>query len=433
MILARPLRLDRDADLEPAWERIGIARPARQLLLESLGRAHLLVTGLGRAESRLLRESADPRVGVVLSSPDRRPGAATVSGSRAGLEALARVAEGQELGALARAIDAALTADVPPDPITLGGRTFRWGERTYVMGVVNVTPDSFSDGGRHLEPAAAVRHATALVEAGADLLDIGGESTRPGAAVVPVEEELDRVLPVIETLANVSDAPLSVDTRKAEVARAALQAGAVLVNDVSGLRHDPALAKVVAEHGAALAVMHIQGTPETMQVDPRYDDVVAEVIEGLAASIDRATAAGVARERIWVDPGIGFGKTVGHNLVLLRHLAELRVLGAPILLGTSRKRFLGALAGGRPPERRLAGTLGSVAAVAALHGADVVRVHDVAEVKDALAVADAIARAREDGETGDPSSPRPGAEDRPAAAAGSGASKDAGDLSTLEE
>jgi dihydropteroate synthase len=398
VILARPIRLDRDGDLEPVWERLGLVPAARQLLLESVGRAHLLLTGLGAAESRFLRDVDGPRVTVILSDPGRRPGGATVSGSRAGLDALARLAEGTGLGELARALDAATAADVPPDPTMLGGRTFRWSERTYVMGVVNVTPDSFSDGGQHLERDAAVGHARALAEAGADLLDVGGESTRPGAAEVPAQVELERVLPVIEALRAATDVPLSIDTRKAEVARAALRAGAVLVNDVSGLGHDPALAIAVAEAGATLALMHIQGTPETMQADPRYDDVVAEVIERLAASIERATAAGVPRGRIWVDPGIGFGKTVGHNLFLLRHLAELRVLGAPVLVGTSRKRFLGAVAGGRPPDRRLAGSLASIAALAVLHGADVVRVHDVAEAKDALAVVDAIARAREGGD-----------------------------------
>jgi len=402
VILARPIHLDRDGDLEPVWERLGLVPAARQLLLESVGRGHLLLTGLGASESRFLREVADARVTVILSDPARRPGGGTVSGTRAGLDGLARNAAAAGLAELARALDAATAAHAPPDPTILGGRTFRWGERTFVMGVVNVTPDSFSDGGRHLERDIAVRHALSLAEAGADLVDIGGESTRPGAGEIPVQVELERVLPVIEAVHAASDVPLSIDTRKAEVARAALRAGAALVNDVSGLGHDPALAGVVAGAGAALALMHIQGTPETMQVDPRYDDVVAEVIAFLADRIARAVAAGVARDRIWVDPGIGFGKTVGHNLFLLRHLAQLRILGAPVLVGTSRKRFLGALTGGKPPDERLPGTLASVAAVAALHGADVVRVHDVADVKDALAVADAIARAREGGDLWDP-------------------------------
>jgi dihydropteroate synthase len=398
VILARPIRLDRDDDLEPAWERIGLVPAARQLLLESVGRAHLLLTGLGQQESRFLRQVEDPRVTVILSDPERRPGGATVSGTRAGLDALATLAKRAGRVELARALDAAIAADVPPDPTVLGGRTLRWGERTFLMGVVNVTPDSFSDGGRHLERDAAVQHALALAGAGADLIDVGGESTRPGSAEVPVQVELDRVLPVLEAVRAASDVPVSVDTRKAAVAREALRLGAVLVNDVSGLGHDPALANAVAEAGAALALMHIQGSPETMQMDPRYDDVVAEIIDFLSGRIDRAVAAGVARERIWVDPGIGFGKTSGHNLFLLRHLFQLRVLGAPVLVGTSRKRFIGVLSGGRPPDQRLPGSLASIAAVAVLHGADVVRVHDVAEAKDALAVADAITRAREGGD-----------------------------------
>ena len=402
MILARPIRLDRDDDLDPAWERIGLVPSTRQLLLESVGRVFLLVTGLGTAETRFLQDVEDARLTVILSDPERRPGSATVSGTRAGLEALAHVAERAGRVELAWALDAATAADVPPEPTVLGGRTLRWGERTFLMGVVNVTPDSFSDGGIHLERDAAVQHALALAEAGADLLDVGGESTRPGAEEVPLQIELDRVLPVIEAVRATSDVPVSVDTRKAAVAREALRLGAVLVNDVSGLGHDPALATVVAESGAVLALMHIQGTPETMQADPRYDDVVAEVIDFLSARVDRAVAAGVARERIWVDPGIGFGKTAGHNLFLLRHLAELRVLGAPVLVGTSRKRFIGALSGGRPPEQRLPGSLASIAAVAVLHGADVVRVHDVGEAKYALAVADAIARARDGGDLWSP-------------------------------
>ena len=405
VILARPIRLDRDDELEPAWERIGLVPAARRLLLESVGRAHLLLTGLGAAETDFLRGLEDPRLTVILSDSERRPGGATISGTRAGLEALARLAERSGRVELARALDGAMATEVPPDPMVLGGRTFRWGERTHLMGVVNVTPDSFSDAGKHLERAAAVRHALALAEAGADLVHIGGESPRPGAGEVPVQVELDRVLPVIEAVRAQSDVPVSVDTRKAAVAREALRLGAVLVNDVSGLGHDPALATAVAEAGGALALMHIQGTPETMQVDPRYDDVVAEVIERLASGIERAVAAGVARERLWVDPGIGFGKTAGHNLFLLRHLGELRVLGAPVLVGPSRKRFIGVLAGGRPPDQRLPGTLASIAAVAVLHGADVVRVHDVGEARAALTVADAIARAREGGDSWGP--PRP--------------------------
>jgi dihydropteroate synthase len=389
VILARPILHDRLEDLEPALVRLGLGRSA----LGELGHAHLLLTGLGAAEIAFLRSEQGGRVHSTVGDLEVRPGSALLSGNRAGLEAWALIARSRSLVELAEAVDRALAADTPPAPTVLGGRRFAWGTRTFLMGVVNVTPDSFSDGGRYATVEAAVAQGEALAKSGADLLDIGGESTRPGAEPVPIQVELERVLPVLDSLRARIDVPLSIDTRKAAVARRALAAGASLVNDVSGLAHDPELAAVVAEGGAALCLMHMQGTPRTMQADPKYDDVVAEVLEGLAASTDRAVAAGVPRSQLWVDPGIGFGKTTGHNLFLLRHLAELRVLRAPVLVGTSRKRFLGALAGGRPPEQRLPGTLASVAAVAVLRGADVVRVHDVAEAKDALAVADAVGRA----------------------------------------
>ncbi|OJH37098.1 dihydropteroate synthase [Cystobacter ferrugineus] len=265
------------------------------------------------------------------------------------------------------------------------------------MGVVNVTPDSFSDGGRYLRAEDAVAHGLRLAEAGADVLDVGAETTRPGSAPVPAEEQLARLMPVIEGLRARTDVPLSVDTTLAAVAREALRAGVVLVNDISGFRFDPELPRVTAEAGAACCLMHIQGTPETMQLAPHYEDVVDEVLSFLEEGVARAVAAGIPRERVLVDPGIGFGKTLGHNLFLLRRLGELRVLGLPVLVGTSRKGFLGKLAGGRPVEQRLAATLGSVATVAAAGDADFVRVHDVAEARDALAVVDAVRGALEGG------------------------------------
>jgi dihydropteroate synthase len=397
VIFARPILHDRLEDLEAAWVRLGVGAAGDGSELGELGHAHLLLTGLGPAEIGFLRSQHGLPVRATIADRVTRPGTALLSGNRSGLEALVLAARGSGLAELARAVERALAADAPPPPTVLAGRRFAWGTRTHLMGVVNVTPDSFSDGGRHVTVEAAVAQGEALAKAGADLLDIGGESTRPGAEPVPIQEELDRVLPVLEALRARTDVPLSIDSRKSGVARRALAAGASLVNDVSGLGHDPEMAGVVAEAGAALCLMHMQGTPQTMQADPRYDDVVAEVLDSLAASIDRAVVAGVDRTRLWVDPGIGFGKTTGHNLFLLRHLAEFRILGAPILVGPSRKRFLGALAGGRAPDQRLPGTLASVAAVAVLQGADVVRVHDVAEVKDALSVADGIARAGEGG------------------------------------
>lgn len=255
------------------------------------------------------------------------------------------------------------------------------------MGVVNVTPDSFSDGGLYLDPEAAIAHGQELVAAGAAILDVGGESTRPGAEAVAEAEELRRVVPVIAGLAG-AGAEVSVDTRKAAVAAAALDAGAAIVNDVTALRGDPEMAGLCAERGATVVLMHMLGDPRTMQRNPVYDDVVAEVRDFLAARLEAAVAAGIAEERIWLDPGIGFGKTAEHNLELLRHLSELAALGRPLLVGTSRKSFIGRL-DGSPAGERLGGTIAS-SVLAAAEGADVLRVHDVAELAQAMALAAAV-------------------------------------------
>jgi dihydropteroate synthase len=255
-----------------------------------------------------------------------------------------------------------------------------------VMGVVNVTPDSFSDGGRYLDPSAAVAHGLELEGEGAAILDVGGESTRPGARPVSETEELRRVVPVIEGLvARDARAQLSVDTYKASVAARALGAGATLVNDVTALRGDPGMAQVVAERGADCCLMHMLGEPRTMQEDPRYDDVVAEVKAFLEARMAFAVAEGVAEERILLDPGIGFGKTTEHNLELLRRVGELVALGRPVVIGTSRKSFLGRLTG-QGVDGRLPGTI-ATNVIAYERGARVFRVHDVRPVYDALAVA----------------------------------------------
>jgi dihydropteroate synthase len=259
-------------------------------------------------------------------------------------------------------------------------------DRFRVMGVVNVTPDSFSDGGEFLDPAAAIAHGRRLAAEGAGILDIGGESTRPGAEPVDADEELRRVLPVIDALAG-ADAQISIDTTKAEVAARALDAGASIVNDVSAFRFAPELAGVVADAGAECCLMHMLGEPRTMQEDPRYDDVVADVRAFLEERMEFATAAGVREERIWLDPGIGFGKTVEHNLELLRRLEEIVALGRPVVVGTSRKSFLGKLTG-RPEKERLPGTI-ATNVLALERGARVFRVHDVAEVVEALTVATA--------------------------------------------
>jgi dihydropteroate synthase len=256
-----------------------------------------------------------------------------------------------------------------------------------LMGVVNVTPDSFSDGGMYLDPEAAIAHGRELAEAGAEILDIGGESTRPGAEPVGEAEELRRVVPVIRGLAG-SAFRISVDTSKAAVAAAALDAGATIVNDVTALRADPEMAALCAERGATVVLMHMLGDPQTMQSDPRYDDVVDDVKAFLAERSEAATAAGIAEERVWLDPGIGFGKTGAHNMELLRRLGELRELGRPLVVGTSRKSFIGKV-DGSPADHRLGGTIAS-SVLAAAEGADVLRVHDVAEMRQALAVAAAI-------------------------------------------
>jgi dihydropteroate synthase len=270
-------------------------------------------------------------------------------------------------------------------------RTLTLGERTLVMGVVNVTPDSFSDGGLFLGADDAVRHGARLVDEGADLLDVGGESTRPGAEPVDVEEELRRVIPVIEGLAKaVPQTPVSVDTRKPEVARAALDAGARIVNDVTAAR-DGTMFEAVGASDAGIVLMHMLGEPRTMQDDPRYDDVVAEVHEYLRERIEAAVFAGIPEERVCIDPGIGFGKNVEHNLSLIRSIPALRTLGAAVLVGASRKRFVGTLTGTQEPSERLEGSL-AAAVLAASLGADLVRVHDVAATVRALKVADAVVR-----------------------------------------
>lgn len=250
------------------------------------------------------------------------------------------------------------------------------------MGIVNVTPDSFSDGGMYLDPAAAVAHGRQLVADGASILDIGGESTRPGAGPVSESEELRRVIPVIIALARELQVPLSIDTMKARVAREALQAGASVVNDVSGLLSDPQMIDVCAQSDCGVIVMHMQGTPQTMQLTPKYVDVVAEVRAFFQSRLLDLAAAGIDAERIMFDPGIGFGKTAEHNLQLLSNLEPLRVEGRPLLVGHSRKRFLKRLLG-REVDERSSGTLGVALALAA-QGLELIRVHEVAPLRDAL-------------------------------------------------
>jgi len=277
------------------------------------------------------------------------------------------------------------------EPMMIGKRTFDFSKRTYVMGILNVTPDSFSDGGKFFSVDLACKHAMDMIEQGADIIDVGGESTRPHGVYgetreVSVDEELKRVIPVIQRLAASTDAVISIDTTKSIVADEALKAGASIVNDISGLKFDERIADVTAAHHAALVVMHIQGTPETMQKNPMYGDVVADVKSELRLSVKKAKQAGV--QNIIIDPGIGFGKNLEHNLTLLKHLQEFQELGHPILIGTSRKGFIGTILN-TSVDQRVEGTAATVA-VSIINGANIIRVHDVKEMKRVASVVDAI-------------------------------------------
>ncbi len=267
-------------------------------------------------------------------------------------------------------------------------KTFTLGKRTFLMGILNVTPDSFSDGGLYSDPKKAISHGLRMVEEGADFIDVGGESTRPGSKPVGLDEELRRVIPVIETLAKEVEVPISIDTNKSTVAERAIKAGAQIINDISGLHFDPDLGKVAAREDVPLILMHMRGTPETMQKDIHYDSLFSEILQYLRESIQRAESAGLDPQQIIVDPGIGFGKTFEDNLLIIKNLPEFRILGKPLLLGTSRKSFIGKIVNGEANER-LEGTLSSIA-LCVHNGAHIIRCHDVLQAKKAIAVADAI-------------------------------------------
>jgi len=366
--------------------RLAQSHPSRVLVVDGLepdqtSRAAELVEDSGGSavrEGRRLVWSASPRAqAILLDRLNQEPALAAFTGAVS--LALARWNE--------PAHDLAL-----PD-----GRVLALSQRVHVMGIVNVTPDSFSDGGRFLDPEAAVEHGLRLAEEGADILDVGGESTRPGAAPVPAEEEVERVIPVVQTLAAKSGLPVSIDTSKASVAERALDAGAQIVNDVAAGRFDPAILEVVAERRAPIVLMHMRGEPRTMQKEPRYSDVVGEIVAFLAERADAAGAAGIGGDKIVVDPGFGFGKTREHNLVLLKRLREFRCLGFPIIAGTSRKSFVGATLGDLPVEERLEGTAATVA-LAVVNGTSIVRVHDVREMARVVMMVEAVQAAVEPGD-----------------------------------
>jgi len=266
-------------------------------------------------------------------------------------------------------------------------------QKTYIMGILNVTPDSFSDGGQYFDKSSAIKRAIQMAEDGADIIDIGGESTRPGSESVPLEEELRRTLPVIEALAKEIKIPISIDTYKSEVARRALDAGASMVNDISGLKFDPEMPHIVCKYGVPVIIMHIKGTPKDMQKNPVYEALIPEIMDYLRESIERAREAGIPEDRIIIDPGIGFGKTFEQNLEIIHNLHEFTFLEKPVLIGPSRKAFIGKILGDAPVTDRIEGTAAAVA-ISIMNGANIVRVHDVKEMVRVVKVADAIKRMR---------------------------------------
>jgi dihydropteroate synthase len=272
--------------------------------------------------------------------------------------------------------------------LSCGKYSLNYEKRTLIMGIVNVTPDSFSDGGQFLDSNVAIKHGIKLASEGADILDIGGESTRPGSEAVSQEDELKRVIPVIEGFVSEVDVPISIDTCKSEVARLAIEAGACIVNDISAMRFDPKIADVAAEHKVPIILMHMKGTPKNMQKDPEYEDVMGEISGFLKERVDFAQSKGISKDQIIVDPGIGFGKTIKHNYDIIKNLKELKVLKQPILMGTSRKSFIGKTLD-LDVDDRLEGTLATVT-MSIINGADIVRVHDVCESKRTARMTDAI-------------------------------------------
>ena len=380
----------------------GPARLPRELTESGRGDVMAWIEGLDEETARTLSDSvwehAVVAFPVVSPAPASDEGgslwgaaggyALWLSGTRRALHALARR---RGTGSAGAALERAPELPREPRPrLHLKGGELDL-TRTRIMGILNVTPDSFSDGGRHPSVADAVRHGERMVEEGADVIDVGGESTRPGAAPIPEQEELERVVPVIEALAQRVSVPISVDTSRAAVAREALAHGARVVNDVSGLRRDPALAAVVAAADAALILMHSRGTPQDMLERAHYANPLVDVARELTQAAARALGAGVAPDRLLIDPGLGFAKTGDQNVELLRHLRALLSLGFPLVVGSSRKKFLGTLTGVEKPEERLLPSA-VAAAVSASRGAHLVRVHDVEATRQALAVIEALER-----------------------------------------
>lgn len=390
------ISVDTQAEAGLLQERLGVAPEGIELMAPTAVSRHVRVGGLDARNANILKQEAlaaggDAALPVDVYDLEAGESDALVLGTPAQLEALAdRLGRhGPALAALAAGMRKRLENYERGRnrelllPAALGSRVGASG--WLVMGILNVTPDSFHDGGRYGEPGAALARAEAMVADGAGAIDVGGESTRPGSGAVSVEEELRRVIPVVEAVAGLG-VPVSIDTSKADVAREALRSGAAMINDITALRGDPGMARLAVEAGCPVCLMHMQGTPADMQEDPRYGDVVGEIAGFLGERVAWAVEQGISRENIIVDPGIGFGKTVGHNMEIINRLDAFLSLGLPVMIGASRKSFLGAVLDGRESEGRLAGTVATTV-LAFEKGAQLFRVHDVRENHDALRVA----------------------------------------------
>jgi len=392
----RILALKRKHDLETELARVGADPESWPIFLARSDSLAFWVPGLSTAGANILKQTAlacggDCAVHRMVASGKVRRSDAVLFLNRRQAEVLCVKLEAQPV-CVSRFVPELKTlisrGFAQPHVIAVGRKRIDLAARTYVMGVLNVTPDSFYDGGRYADPDVAAEQALEMERSGADFIDIGAESTRPGARPVLPKKQMARLLPVLRRLKRKVRVPVSVDTTSAEVAKAALGEGAQMVNDISGLAFDRGMGKVIARAGVPCVVMHIKGKPRTMQRHPEYKNLMQEVADGLEAAVSRATDAGAKREQVIVDPGIGFGKRAEHNLEILRRLGELRTLGSPILVGPSRKSFIGAVTG-LEPEQRLEGTM-AACVLAARHGANVVRVHDVKETVRALRLADAV-------------------------------------------
>lgn len=405
----RILDLHTPDEIRAEMEKVGASVPGMKIMMPKASFRVIKVEGLNFAAANIIKQEMLARGGEavishqVYSTKDVDSDVLLLGTERHHQDLLRklRVQPFKSLGAIASEVEQALVRHAGEElgSLTIAGRAFDWGDRTYIMGVVNVTPDSFSGDGLGDDIEAALAQAERMIEAGADLIDVGGESTRPGSEPISVEEELGRIVPVIEALARRADVPISIDTYRAEVAEEALTAGAHLVNDVWGLRMEPEIAEMAARHQVPLVLMHNRSRPkdaaQTARLGGRYlgveyEDLMADVIRELRDSISLAVEAGVEREKIIVDPGIGFGKTVEQNLQLMANLAELKVLGRPILLGPSRKSFIGYTLD-LPLDERVEGTAAAVA-VGIANGADIVRVHDVKQMVRVARMTDAMVR-----------------------------------------